>query len=249
MPPSRPSRPTSRADFEIAIYCALPVEAKAVEATFDHDWDLDSPHHVPFEKLPGDPNAYSTGTLGRHNIVLVYPAGVGKANAASSARAFRISFPNIKLALLVGICGIVPNTATTEERILGDTVISTGVIQLDFGRQMPDGFQRKDTLDDNLGRAPPEIRSVLNQLQTKKWRKALTQETARHLMNLQQHSPEYLYPGGQHDRLFPPPLSTRTRKSRVQSVDVRGNRASEHALRHWTLCLLSTSVNLGPAIR
>jgi hypothetical protein len=41
MPPGKPSRPKTREHFEIAIICALTLEADAIIALFDHHWDED----------------------------------------------------------------------------------------------------------------------------------------------------------------------------------------------------------------
>lgn len=57
---ARPRRPATRSDFEIAIICALTLEADAVDALIDHHWDDDG---LPYDKAPGDPNAYSTGAI------------------------------------------------------------------------------------------------------------------------------------------------------------------------------------------
>ncbi|KAK0728340.1 hypothetical protein B0T26DRAFT_800118 [Lasiosphaeria miniovina] len=94
-----PRRPTSRLDFEIAIICALAIEANAVYSLFDHSWDEGGPL---YDKATGDTNAYSAGTIGRHNVVLAHMPGMGKANAAAVAVAVscRASFPNIKLPVL-----------------------------------------------------------------------------------------------------------------------------------------------------
>ena len=51
-----PSQPRDRIDFEIAIICALPLEASAVSALFDKRWD-----DRTYGKAPKDSNAYSTG--------------------------------------------------------------------------------------------------------------------------------------------------------------------------------------------
>ncbi|KAG7402471.1 hypothetical protein Forpe1208_v017198 [Fusarium oxysporum f. sp. rapae] len=144
--PPRPPRPSDHRGFEIAVICALTLEADAIEALFDHHWDDDGP---PFDKESGDPNAYSTGVIGRFNVVLAYMPGMGKVNAATVASNCRKSFPCIKLALVVGICGVVPFVPTNDEIVLGDVIISNGVIQYDFGRQLPDYFVRKDTLSDD----------------------------------------------------------------------------------------------------
>ena len=45
------------------------------------------------------------------------------------------------------LCGA-PIGTGGEEILLGDVIISTGIIQYDFGRQLPDRFIRKDTLED-----------------------------------------------------------------------------------------------------
>jgi nucleoside phosphorylase len=91
-----------------------------------------------------------------------------KGNAASVASSFRSSFEGIKLALIVGICGGVPyRTDEEKEILLSDVVISDGLIQYDFGRQLQNKFVRKDTLQDSLGRLNTEIRAFLAKLKDK----------------------------------------------------------------------------------
>jgi nucleoside phosphorylase len=129
---THPSRPKHRSDFEIAIVCALRLEADAVEALFDKFWDEDGDG---YGKAQGDTNAYSTGVIGSHNVVLAFMPGIGIGNAASVAANFQSSFGGIKLALVVGICGGVPNGMDdVKEIFLGDVIISDGLIQYDFGR-------------------------------------------------------------------------------------------------------------------
>ncbi|KAK2774833.1 nb-arc and tpr domain protein [Colletotrichum kahawae] len=121
-----PNRPKSRQDFRIAIICALALEVDAIEALFDTHWDENGP---PYDKARQDPNAYSTGSIGRHNVVLAHMPGMGKANAARVATFFRVSFPNITLALIVGICGAVPFIpGSGDEIVLGDVIISDGIV-------------------------------------------------------------------------------------------------------------------------
>ncbi|KAL7755423.1 hypothetical protein ACKLNR_014521 [Fusarium oxysporum f. sp. zingiberi] len=197
---SRPPRPSDRRGFEIAIICALTLEANAIEALFDHHWDDDGP---PFDKEPGDPNAYSTGVIGRFNVVLAYMPGMGKVNAATVASNCGKSFPGIKLALVVGICGVVPFGITKDEIVLGDVIISNGVIQYDFGRQLPDHFVRKDTLADMPGRPNLEIRGVLAKLEGLRHRRQLSAKIADYLYVLRQDRDLYAeYPGSTEDRLF-----------------------------------------------
>ncbi|EXL39052.1 hypothetical protein FOCG_18327 [Fusarium oxysporum f. sp. radicis-lycopersici 26381] len=198
--PSRPRRPNDRRGFEIAIICALTLEADAIEALFDHHWDDDGP---PFDKEPGDPNAYSTGVIGRFNVVLAYMPGMGKVNAATVASNCGKSFLGIKLALVVGICGVVPFGLTNEEIFLGDVIISNGVIQYDFGRQLPDHFVRKDTLSDVPGRPNLEIRGVLAKLKGLRHRRQLSAKIANYLdVPRQDRDLHAEYPGSTEDRLF-----------------------------------------------
>lgn len=195
-----PPRPKDRRGFEIAIICALSLEADAVEALFDHYWDDEDP---PFDKEPGDPNAYSTGVIGRFNVVLSYMPGMGIANAAAVASNCGKSFPGIKLALVVGICGIVPFKPDKDEIVLGDIIVSDGIVQYDFGRQLPDHFARKDTLLDSLGRPNQEIRGIMAKLRSLRHRRQLSAKIAKYLEVLRQE-PELCaeYPGVAKDRLF-----------------------------------------------
>ena len=163
-------RPRHRNDFEIALICALRVEFDAVEALFDDYYEND----FKYGKAPGDPNAYTTGRMCNHNIVLAYMPGMGKASSASVAASFHTSFPGIKLGLVVGICGGVPFGFDEESEILlGDVIISTGLIQFDFGRQYSNRVVKKDTLQDNHGRPSAEIRAFLAKLSSLRSRKRL----------------------------------------------------------------------------
>jgi nucleoside phosphorylase len=186
--------------------CALPLEADAVVALFDHHWDDEG---TPYGKAAGDPNAYSTGAVGRHNVVLVHMPGIGKASAAAVAASCRASFPNIKLALIVGVCGVVPfrpsSSGERAETVLGDVTISDGVVQYDFGRRLPEQFVPKDTLPDALGRPTTEIRALLAKLKGHRGRKMLQRKMADY-MDVLRGEPELaaVYPGAAQDRLFEP---------------------------------------------
>ena len=194
--------PASRSDFEIAIICALPLEADAVEASYDEYWDDDGDK---YGKAHGDPNAYTTGRIGRHNVVLAWMPAMGKSSAASVASSLRSSFSNIRLALVTGICGGVPNGPNNEHVVLGDVVISDGIIEYDFGRQLPDRFVRKDTLNGNLGRPNNEIRAILAKLKGLRGRQRLLTKTLEYLTPMQENlGHEWNYPGASRDMLFKP---------------------------------------------
>ncbi|KAF4999624.1 hypothetical protein FGRMN_2372 [Fusarium graminum] len=197
---SRPSRPNDRRGFGVAIFCALPLEADAVETLFDHRWDDNG---SSFGKAAGDANAYSVGTIESHNVVLVRMPGMGKVQAATAASSCRISFPNVKIALVVGVCGVAPIKRGGEEIILGDVIISEGIIQSDFGRRLPDGFVPKRGILDSLGRPSQEIRGVLTQAKGITDRQILTSEMTSYLNVLCQNPGLHAeYPGSCQDRLF-----------------------------------------------
>ncbi|RYP48866.1 hypothetical protein DL768_005323 [Monosporascus sp. mg162] len=204
--PSPPLRPATRDDFEVAIICALPLEANAVTKLFDPPVDKPGPPFdkyedgPPFDKILNDPNAYTTGILGRHNVVVLHMGGMGKASAAIAAASCRLSFSKIKLAILVGICAAVPEPYPKSrgvEIILGDVIISTGVIQYDFGWETDDGPKTKEKALDSLGRPNPEIRGVLAQLGTDSAMSTLQDQMTKYMEKLGAK-----YPGKQEDRFF-----------------------------------------------
>lgn len=198
-------RPLNRDSFDIAVICALRVEADAIEALIDEQWEFDP--HESYGRAPGDPNAYTTGRIGQHNIVLAFLPGIGKVESASVAAGFRSSFTNIKLGLVVGICGSVPFWGTPpEEIILGDVLISTGLIQCDFGRQYPDKFDMKHTHNERLGRASREVRAFLQKLGGFQSRQRLVSHTLQNLATLCEREgfQSVEYPGKEDDVLYPP---------------------------------------------
>lgn len=197
-----PTRPRTRRDFKIAIICALPLEAGMVESVFDKFWDDEG---ETFGKAPGDQNAYTTGVIGKHNVVLAHMPSMRGNSAAAVAAGLHSSFGGIEVALVVGICGVVPKHAkTNEEIVLGDCTISTAVVQYDFGRQYPERFVRKGSIEDSLGRANREIRSLTSMLTTCRNRTQLEKRLGYHLHVLQGKEQNTKYPGVNRDRLFEP---------------------------------------------
>ena len=195
--------PQNRSDFKIAIICALPLEAESVLSVFDRCWeDEDIP---PYGKAEGDQNAYTTGVIGKHNVVLAHMPGMGSTSASAVASGLRSSFTGVQLALVVGICGVVPfNAKTQEEIVLGDVVVSTAVIEYDFGKQYPNGFERKKEIEDSLGRASPEVRAIMNKSQVRQNRQRLTKNIAKLLQSetFQTKVPTSQHPGVIRDRLY-----------------------------------------------
>ncbi len=170
-----------------------------MRALFDHHWDQDGPL---YSKAPDDTNTYSIGVVGRHNVILAHMPGMGKVNAAVVAVNCRRSFPNIRLALVVGICGVAPSDSGREV-VLGDVVISDAVVQYDLGQRLPERFQRKDALMDSFGRPNAEIRALMARLKGIRSQQMLQSRVADYMTVLQGESKlAALYPGVAHDRLF-----------------------------------------------
>ncbi|KAK3334662.1 nucleoside phosphorylase domain-containing protein [Neurospora tetraspora] len=212
MDASSSQRPNGRSDFEVAIICALRLEFDAVCLLIDELWDEDGDQ---YGKVEGDPNIYTTGRMGKCNVVLVLLPNMGKASAASAAASLRSSYPRVSLALLVGICGAVPFAGPERDPIvLGDVIISNLVVQYDLGRALPDRFVRKDTAHDSLGRPNKIIRNILVKLDTDIDREHIEKWAGDFLKALQTKSEEkakrkrrgkhtsYKYPGSANDLLF-----------------------------------------------
>ncbi|KAB8214522.1 nucleoside phosphorylase domain-containing protein [Aspergillus novoparasiticus] len=151
-----------QADFTVAMFCALPLEVDAVTVLFDGFYQ-DS---TLYQNAPGDSNTYTLGRMGRHHAVLVHLPGMGKSVASQAASSIRLSYPNIRLALVVGICGGVQYKKGHAEILLGDIVVSDGIVQHDFGRRVPGAFLRKTSVTDVLGRHNVAIRGFLSKIKT-----------------------------------------------------------------------------------
>ncbi|KAI6283222.1 hypothetical protein MCOR27_003388 [Pyricularia oryzae] len=186
------SPPSSRSEFQIAIVCALPLEADAVDLLFDGRFD-----DQRYGRARGDNNTYYAGRMAGHAVVLLQLPNMGPLSAASGSAGLRSSYPNVQLALLVGVCGGLP-VINDQSVYLGDVVVSKRVVNYDFGRQYPDRFVPKDGVDDSLGRANKDIRGLLAWLQ-REHNLAILQKRAQEEYGSNKYSP---LPDWD-DRIFP----------------------------------------------
>lgn len=205
---SRPPTSLSRERFTVAILCALPLEIDAVTSMFDEFWDENI---EILRNAPNDSNAYTIGSMGGRMVVLVHMPGMGKIAASQSASSLRSTYPNIKLALVVGICGSTPHYDGQHEIILGDVVISEGIVQYDFGRLLPGAFRRKELMPETLGRPTAAIRSLVAKMKTKKTKEHLAGKIVNYLQIIDDNlgGGNAQYPGISKDELF---LSNYTHK-------------------------------------
>src|SRR5712664_3108224 len=94
----------SHDDYTVGWICALPLEMAAARAMLDEVHD-----DLPVQQ--NDHNAYTLGRIGKHNVVVAcLPSGeYGIASATTVAMQLLSSFHSIRLGLMVGIGGGVPN--------------------------------------------------------------------------------------------------------------------------------------------
>jgi nucleoside phosphorylase len=194
------SRPTHRSQFTVAIFCALPLEADAARELFDEIWG----EGENYGKAAGDANTYTLGKILHHNVVLVHMAGMGK-GASQASSSILSSYPEIKLGLVVGICGGVPSYSEgNDDIILGDVVISDGIVQYDFGRQFPDTFSTREGV---VSRPPPSIRTMLAKLKGVQVQECVEKTISKNLESLQDKpapNKKAFYPGTDKDELYKP---------------------------------------------
>ncbi|KAJ0426585.1 hypothetical protein BJY00DRAFT_298137 [Aspergillus carlsbadensis] len=128
-------RRPSPASFTVGWICPLALEYAAAKSVLDELYD----------ESDGE---FSTGRIHDHNVVIgCLPAGVMGTNAAAASATHMLSaYPWLKSFLLVGIAGGAPSDKADIR--LGDVVVGQpvgpygGVVQYDFGKTVPGGFQR-----------------------------------------------------------------------------------------------------------
>ncbi|KAF7540029.1 hypothetical protein G7054_g1692 [Neopestalotiopsis clavispora] len=146
-------------DYKVGWICALPKEQTAAMAMLDV-------RHTNLPKPPTDPNAYTLGSIGDHNIVIAcLPKGqYGTVPASQVASNMASTFPGIKFGLMVGIGGGIPPKVR-----LGDVVVSVpvdqypGVVQWDLGKAEEGGMFRRTGA---LNNPPTSLLTALTQLES-----------------------------------------------------------------------------------
>jgi nucleoside phosphorylase len=124
--------PKGNADYTVAWIATLPLEMAAARMMLDetHDW------------LPTRCESkmqFIRGSIENHNIVVVCLGRFGDPPLDVAVAELRRYFPCIQLGLSVGIGGGIP-TRNADIR-LGDVVVGTSHIDLDFGRRFDGKFR------------------------------------------------------------------------------------------------------------
>jgi nucleoside phosphorylase len=147
-------------DYTVGWICALSKEQTAATAMLDK-------RHCDLSNPPHDSNAYTLGSIGKHNIVIAcLPEGMyGTNTAANVVTLLAGTFPSVRACLMVGIGGGIPS----QKVRLGDVVVGRpegqfpGVVQWDMGKAKQDGeFERTGTLDN----PPKALLTALAKLKT-----------------------------------------------------------------------------------
>ncbi|PNP57055.1 hypothetical protein THARTR1_02897 [Trichoderma harzianum] len=199
--------------YHIGWIAALPIERAAATAV------LDQRHEEPkdFKQHQSDPNSYTWGQIGKHNIVIAsLPSGIyGTISAATTATSLLTSLPQIRIGLLVGIAGGIARPHQAQDIRLGDVVVSQpkgnsgGIVQYDMGKAKAGG---KWESRDSLSRPPPVLLQALGSLQEEHEIKPskipdILQDMWRAYPQMAKSkggNPGYVHQGFENDRLFKP---------------------------------------------
>ncbi|KAK6525593.1 hypothetical protein TWF281_010649 [Arthrobotrys megalospora] len=217
----------SHYDYTVGWICALPKEQTAAMLVLDAEHpDLITPYR--------DKNVYTLGSIGSHNIVITcLPISCyGTNQMAATAAHMAITFPSIKITLMVGIGAGVPSKVK-----LGDVVISTEWIQWDFGKASR-GFE----LSSRHYYPPKELSAAMSKLKSQQNRHGtrIPQYLDEIKANNRYLSPEYTSVPGKETAADP-------RKARVHyGLIASGNQVIKNArkrdeisqsLRNQVLCI------------
>ncbi|KAL2850287.1 hypothetical protein BJY01DRAFT_132276 [Aspergillus pseudoustus] len=223
-------RPTDPRDFEIAFLCVLKVERDAIELALDEEYEADG---LVYARAAGDTNAYTTGRMGQHHVVIVYLPGVGNIGAAAAAASVPATFPGIKLAIVVGVCGVSPDSRDHDEQevLLGDVIVSTTVLRVSYGHQYPDGFILRRE-EDTLRLAPVAIRTFLRKLEGIRALRRIKEKIVIYTENIldQGLRQRGAYPGPELDKLYSSEYRHKHRNSQDCPICSKPGQVCQYAL-------------------
>ncbi|KAM6484223.1 hypothetical protein HDV62DRAFT_315358 [Trichoderma sp. SZMC 28011] len=196
-----------RTSFTCAIICTLLIEYDAVCLIFDELWDKYS------EWIERNEIVYTTGRIGRHNVVVALLTSTEKLTAVTGIMQSRLLYSQLKLYLLVGICGAVPkfDHGEGEKNIsLGDVIIGKIGVKYDIGSN--EKFIGKSTMHTTPKYYHYKAQEVLYPVLDEPGSPFITPLPGMHqflfelqskeIKTLDEFKPKYDYPGALKDRLF-----------------------------------------------
>ena len=180
-------------DFTIGWICALPIEQAAAMQMLDEEYSLEN----------DTGSLYTLGRIGSHHMVIAClpPGQMGTNSAAVIATQIQDTFPSVRVGLMVGIGGGVPNVQTDIR--LGDVAVSQprlnhgGVVQYDFGKTGPNGIKSTGFLN-----MPP--RTLLNAAGKLQSRYLIGTNNVMNHLSAFKHLPNFSYNYAGPDVLFEP---------------------------------------------
>jgi nucleoside phosphorylase len=197
------SKKLSHEDYTVGWICPLEVEQIAALEMLDEE-------HERLPQSQTDHNAYNLGSIAGHNVVIAGLHHPGNNPAATVVTQMRMTFPNLRFGLLVGIGGGVPATTDNGMIRLGDIVVSkpagahSGAVQYDHGKAKAGVFERTGAL------APPPtvLLNAAQDLAAKRARSRQGQDSIE--QNIKRIDTRirglrrYKYPGVSQDHLYRP---------------------------------------------
>lgn len=191
------------ADYHVAWICPL-ADVELLPARLM----LDEEHSTPPYDTHYDENTYICGTINGHAVVIATcPQGeTGNVNAGRLTGPMFKTFPNIRMALLVGIGGGIPRATVSEDPLedihLGDVVVGwpgdgkPACVYHDRGRSKVDGeFEMVGTMQNPDWRLTNALGVLASDHELEKT------TFADQLKRLQKYK-KFAHPGLEHDRLF-----------------------------------------------
>ncbi|KAK5202772.1 hypothetical protein LTR41_011483 [Exophiala xenobiotica] len=153
-------------DYHVGWICALNIELTAAMAMLDEE------HEMIAGQDPQDHNSYVLGRIHQHHVVIAcMPEGAdGLVPAANVARDMARTCPALRVGLMVGIGGGIPDLSKGIAVRLGDIVVSKpekiwgGVVQYDHGKAEDGG---KFVVKGQLSQPPTLLLQALAQLRAR----------------------------------------------------------------------------------
>ncbi|KAL4780700.1 purine and uridine phosphorylase [Aspergillus varians] len=193
-------RALAHRDYTVSWICPLEVELVAALEMLDEE-------HEKLSQPPTDRNVYHHGSISGHNIVIVSQWQAGNNTAATVVTQMRMTFPNIRFGLLIGIGGGVPVVTDDGMIRLGHVVVSkpvglySGVIQYDHGKAETGTFVRTGALA-----PPPPVLLLAAQALGAQRARSRTDPLLENIRRIDTSRPglrRFRFPGTENDNLFP----------------------------------------------
>jgi nucleoside phosphorylase len=188
-------------DYTVGWICPLEVEQIAALEMLDEE-------HERLSQPPTDHNVYNLGNIAGHSVVMAGLYQPGNNSAATVVTQMRMTFPNLKFGLLVGIGGGVPVKTDNGIIRLGDIVVSkpagghSGAVQYDHGKAKVGQFERTGAL------APPPavLLNAAQDLAAKRARsrKDPVDENIKRIDTSLRGLRRYKHPSSEQDHLYKP---------------------------------------------